>query len=128
MEGGDAVGAMGPDDRQVGHADLAFSALLDKAHPLYAPIIAREASPHLVKEATIDLEDDFQMPRKQHLEPPQWPLLQRFGQERVVRVSQRPSSEAPGVIPAKMRLVEQDPHQFWNGHAWVGIVQLNGNL
>ena len=44
VDGGDAVGAVRADDGQVGHADLAFAALLDQAHALDAALVAGEAA------------------------------------------------------------------------------------
>ena len=58
----------------------------------------------------------------------QRPLLQRLGQQRVVRVGERPPGEVPGLVPSEVRLVEQDPHQLGHGQAGVGVVELDGDL
>ena len=69
MDRGDAVGAVRADDREIGHADLALGAFLDQAHARDAALIARKAAPHLVEKAAVDLVDDLQVARQQHLEP-----------------------------------------------------------
>ena len=56
------------------------------------------------------------------------PFLQGLGQQRVVRVGQRPLREVPGLVPAELRLVEQDAHQLGDGHGGVGVVELDGDL
>ena len=128
MDGGDAVGAVRADDREIGHPDLAQAALLDEARALDAALVAREAGPHLLGEAAVDLEDDLQMTRQQHLEPRQRPFLQRLGQQRVVGVGERPSGEVPCLVPSEAGLVEQDPHQLGHGEARMGIVELDRDL
>jgi hypothetical protein len=122
MDGGDAVRAVRADDGEIRHPDLTFAALLDEAHALDPALITGKLDPHLLDVAAVDLENDLEMTRQQHLEPPQGPLLQRLGQERVVGVRERPSGEIPCVIPSEARLVEQDPHQLGHGQARMGIV------
>ena len=56
------------------------------------------------------------------------PLLQRLGQQRVVGVGQRPLREVPRLVPAELRLVEQDPHQLGDGQRRVRVVELDGDL
>ena len=90
--------------------------------------VAGEPGPDLVEQAAVDLEDDLEMARQQHLEPRQRPLLQRLGQERVIRVGERPSGEIPGLVPAEVRLVEQDSHELGDGQRRVGVVELDGDL
>ena len=79
MDGGDAVRAVRADDREIGHPDLALGPLLDEVHALDAPLIGREAGPHLLEEPAVDLEDDLQLTRQQQLEPLERPLLQASG-------------------------------------------------
>ena len=91
-------------------------------------IVAGEAVPNVIEEPAIDFVDDFQLPRQQHFEPGQRPLFQRLGQQRVVRVGQRPRGQIPGFVPAQFGFVEQNPHQFGNGHRRMRIVQLDGHF
>ena len=103
-----AVGAVRADDGEVRHADLLRLALLDEAHARDASVIAGETGAHVVEEAAVDFVDDLELPRQHHLEPRQRPLLQRFGQQRVVRVGERALREIPGLVPSELRLVEED--------------------
>ena len=81
---------------------------------------------NVIEEASVDLEDDLQVTWQQELEPRDRPLFERLGQQRVVRVRERPLGEVPGLIPSEMRLVEQDPHQLGDGDGRVRIVELDG--
>ena len=128
MDGGHAVGAVRADDGEVRHADLPLAGLFHQAHALHPSAVAGEPGPDLVEQAPVDLEDDLEMAREQQLEPRQWPLLQRLGQERVIRVGERPSGEIPGLVPAEVRLVEQNSHQLGDGQRRVRVVELDGDL
>jgi hypothetical protein len=77
------------DDGQVGHADLSLATLLDQADALNRPGRRGSAAADVVEEAAVDLVDDLQLARQQHLEPGERPLLQRLGQQRVVGVGER---------------------------------------
>ena len=103
-----AVGAVRADDGQVRHADLSGRALLDEADARDAGVVAGKRGADVVEEAAVDFVDDFELPRQQRLEPRQRPFLQRFGQQRVVRVGERALREIPGLVPAELRVVEQD--------------------
>ena len=68
------------------------------------------------------------MARQHALEPGDRPFLQRFGQQRVVRVGQSSLRDVPGLVPAEMRFVEQNPHQLGDGHRRMRVVELDGDL
>ena len=51
-----------------------------------ARVVAGVARADFVEKAAIDLEDDLQVPRQQRAEERERPLLQRFGQQRVIGV------------------------------------------
>ena len=128
MDRRDAVGAVRADDRQIGHADLVLRPLLDQAHALDAGLVAGKAAPHVVEEAPVDLVDDLELPRQHLLEVVQRPFFQRLGQQRVVRVGQGPLREVPRLLPAELRLVEQDAHQLRHRQGGMGIVELDRDL
>ena len=94
----------------------------------HAALVAGEAAPDRVEQPAVDLEDDLQVARQQRLEPRERPFFERLGQQRMVRVRERPLGEVPGLIPSEMRLVEQDPHELGDRHGRVRIVKLHGNL
>ena len=128
MDGGHAVGAVRPDDREVGHADPAFRSLLDKAHPPDALRVPGEAGTNVIQEAPVDLEDDLRVTGQQYLEPRDRPLLESFRQKGVVRVCQGPLRDVPRLVPSEVSLVEKNAHQLGNRHRRVRIVELNGDL
>ncbi len=123
-----AVGAVRADDRQVGHAHVLVRAFLDQADALDAAFVAREAGANVVEQPAIDFKNDLEVPRHHHLEPFHRPLLQRFGQQRVVRVAQRSARQVPGLIPSQLRVVEQNPHQLRHRDRRMRIVELDCGL
>ena len=60
------------------------------------------------------------------LEHRERPLLERFGEERVVRVRARRLRDPPGVVPLHEVLVDEQPHQLRDGNRRVGVVELSG--
>ena len=128
MDGGDAICAVGADDRQIGHPNLVLVAFLDQADAGHAGLVAGIPMAHVGEEPAIDLEDDFELPRQQPLEIMQRPFLQRLGQQRVVGVGQRPAREIPGLLPLQVRLIEQDAHQLGHRQGGMGVVELDRDL
>ena len=68
------------------------------------------------------------MARQHHLEPGERPFLERFRQQGVIGVGQRSLRQIPGLVPAEMRLIEQDPHQLRYRHRRMRVVELNRDL
>jgi hypothetical protein len=85
---GDAVGAVAADDGEVSHAHLAARALLDETHALQLFGLLGETLAYFVEKTSIDLVDNGQMTRQQHLKEIDGPFLQSFGQQSMVRVGQ----------------------------------------
>ena len=108
----DAVGAVRADDREVRHADVLVAALVDQAHARDPRIVAGEARAHLVEEPPVDLEDDLEVARQQQRGTFQRPLLQRLGEQRVIRIRERLLRHVPCVVPTEMLHVEQDAHEL----------------
>src|SRR5262249_25498450 len=107
-----AVGAVTSDHGEVGHAHLPHWFLLDETHAPDAIALFWVTTPDVVEEAAIDLIDDLQMARYQHLEQLDRPLLQRLWEQGVVRICKGAYGEIPGLLPAALSLIEQDAHQF----------------
>ena len=128
MQRGNAIGAVRSDDGQVRHANLPRRALLDEAGARYTSFVPREPGPNLVEKASVDFVDDFELPRQEAFKPRHRPLLERLGQQRVVGVSERSLRETPGLVPAKLGLVQQQPHQLGHCHRRMGVVKLNGRF
>ena len=87
--------------------------------------IARIQAANVVEKAPIDLVDDLQVPRNQHLEQLDWPALQSLRKQRVIGVRQRAQGDVPGLIPGELRLIEKNTHQLGNGHGWVRVIHLD---
>src|SRR5262249_10848935 len=101
-----AIGAVRTDDGQIGHANFALGAFLDQADAGYAGLVARETSPDVVQQPPVDLVDNLQVTRQEHLEPDDRPFLERLGQKGMVRVCKSLLSDIPGLVPAELCLVE----------------------
>src|SRR4051812_36285992 len=108
MDGGNTIGAVRTDDRQVGHADLSFDTLLDQADGRNAPVLAREARLNIGDEAAVDFVNDLELAWQHDLKPGERPLLERLGKKRVVGVGEGACSDIPGFAPLEMAFVEQD--------------------
>ena len=128
VERGDAVGAVRPDDRQVGHPDPLLRLLLDQADAADAVLVAGVARAHVVEEAAVHLVDDLEVPGQADLEEGDRPGLQGLGQQRVIGVGERPDGQVPRLVPAEPGLVQQDAHQLGDGQRRVGVVELDRDL
>jgi hypothetical protein len=65
MDCGDPIGAVRANDREIGHTDLALLALLNEAYAAHSAFVVRGMCTHLVKQAAVDLKDDFQVARQE---------------------------------------------------------------
>ena len=65
MDLGDAVGAVGADDREVCHADPLLGPLGNEAHARHTALVARIPSADVRQELAVDLVDDFEIARDQ---------------------------------------------------------------
>ena len=126
MDRGHPVRAVRAHDGEIRHADVLCGAFLDQARPRDAAFVSRKTAPHVIEQSAVDLEDDLEVARQQHLEPLERPFFEGFGQKRVVRVRQRPLGQVPGLVPSEVRVVEQDSHQLGDGDRRMGIVELDG--
>jgi hypothetical protein len=68
------------------------------------------------------------MPRQDMLKQTDRPLLQRLRQQGVIRIPQCGLRDLPGLLPGEIVFVNEHPHQLGDGHSWMGIIELNGNL
>src|SRR5215472_9507390 len=119
------IRAVRADYREISHADLARRRLFYQADAFDATIVARELGPDLIEKPAINLVNDLQLPGQKGFKPRNRPLLERFRQESVVGVGQGFSCKIPGLIPAEVRVVQQNTHQFSDRHRRMGIIELN---
>ena len=80
----------------------------------------------LIEEAAIDLVDDAQVSRQQHLEEIDGPFFQGFRQQRVVGVSKRFPGDVPSHLPLQLMPIHQQTHELSNSNRWMGVIQLYG--
>ena len=123
-----AVGAVGSDDRHMGHADVLRLTLLNEAHASCAFGVMRMMRVNVVEKPAIDLEDDLELARNEEAHPIDRPTLQRLGKQSVVGVGERRARDIPRFVPTEMRFVEQDAHELRHGKGRMRVVELNGRL
>ena len=124
----DAVDAMRADERQLPHPHPAAGSLVDQRHRRLEIVVAGAARIRQRQMRDIDAVDDFEMARQQALEQFDRPGLERFRQQRVVGVGQRRHRDLPGVVPAEIMQIDQNAHQFGDGEAGMGVVELHRGL
>src|SRR5215510_29273 len=90
--------------------------------------VAWVAVSDVVEEAAIDLINNFEMAREQRLEQLDGPLLQGFGKQGMVGVSESALRQVPGLVPSELPLVEQYAHQFRNRDCGVSVVELDRRM
>ena len=93
-----------------------------------AALVAGKRVADVVEKAAVDLEMISRWRGTRTRSQRERPLLQRLGQQRVVRVGERPPRQVPRLVPAETRLVEEDPHQLGDRERRVGVVELDGDL
>lgn len=68
------------------------------------------------------------MPGQDRAEERDRPLLQRFRQQRVVRIGEGPLRDRPGLLPVHAVLVHQQPHELRHRHRRMRVVELDREL
>ena len=117
-----------PTDREIRHAHIARPAFVDEREAREPRVVAGKCGAHFVEEAAVDLEDDLEMPREQRAEEIDRPLLQRLGEQRVIRVGERRARHRPRFVPAERVLVHEQSHQLRDGDRRVRVVELHRPL
>ena len=126
MKSRDPVDRVAAHARQMRHAHVSAAVFVDQREAPRQLLVSRKPLPHVVQEAAVDLINDLEVPRQEGAEERQGPLLEGFGQQRVVRVPTRPLCDRPGLIPVHQVLVHEQPHQLGHGDGRVRVVQLRG--
>ncbi len=124
VQRGDTVDGVAADRGQVRHPNVLAAVLADQRHPADALLVAGEPGAHLVEEPPVDLVDDLEVAGQRLGEHLQRPLLQRLGQQGVVGVAERRHGDVPGLVPAQVPLVDQQPHQLGDPDRRMGVVEL----
>ena len=82
----------------------------------------------LLQVQPVDQVDDLQVPRQQALEQRHRPGLERFRQQRVVRVVERLGGDAPGSAQGRLVLVDEEAHEFRDREGRMGVVELDRGM
>ncbi len=124
----DAVDAVRADERQLSHPHPAAGPLVNQRYRGTEIDVAGTARIRQRQMRDIDAVDDFQMARQQPFEQLDRPGLERLRQQRVVGIGQRRHRDLPGLVPAEIMQIDQDPHQLGDGETGVGVVELDRGL
>ena len=76
----------------------------------------------------VNLVDNLKVARQEVFHHAHGPPLQGLGQHGVVGVRKDLRAHLPGLRPGEALQVKENPHQLWDGHGGVSVVQLDGNL
>ena len=126
MELRDAVDRVAADAREMRHAHVARPAFINEREPREPRVVAGECGAHFVEEAAVNLEDDLEMPREQRAEEIDRPLLQRLGEQRVIRVGESRARHGPRFFPAERVLIHEQAHQLRDRDRGMRVVELHG--
>ncbi len=112
--------------RQMGHAHIARTALIDNRQPCQTLRLMGKPHAYLIEKTAVDLVNDLQMARQHRLKQRHRPLLQRLRQQGVIGVGKGLLRDPPGRIPIELVLIHQQPHQLRHRNGRMGVVQLSG--
>jgi hypothetical protein len=90
--------------------------------------ILGEGTLNVLQEVQVDLVDDLEVARKQVLDQWDGPFLESLCHDGVVGVTESVGYNAPGSVPIKTFVIDQDTLQLWNGKSRVGVVELDSDL
>ncbi len=86
----DAIGAVGADDGEVGHAYLLSRPFFNQAHADHEVVVSRMAGTDVIEEPAIDLVDNLELARKGGLKKFDGPAFEGLGKQGVIGVGERP--------------------------------------
>ena len=124
---GYAIDGMTSDDGQMGHAHMLHGAFTDQRDPGGQSFIARTAPAHRFQEPVVDLENDLHVARQQPGHEIHRPGFKRLGQHGVVGIGEGLLADPPRLVPSQSLFVHEQPHEFRNRDAGMGVVELNGD-
>jgi len=76
----------------------------------------------------VDFINDVEQARQQATEHGDGPHLERFRQQRVIRVRHRVARNVPGLVPIETVLVQQQSHELGDRDRRVRIIELEAVL
>src|SRR3546814_4711682 len=80
------------------YTTLFRSPLVDQGDGADRPVVELARPPRLAQQAAVHRIDDLHVPGQQPFEQGHGPAFQRFGQQRVVGVAERPAGDVPRLV------------------------------
>ena len=113
---------------EVRHTHHLVAVLLDQgAGPLFQ-IVPRPLLLAGHHQLRIDFKDELEVARQDPLKQGHTPSFECLRQQRVIRVTERPRDDRPGLLPRQTVFVDQDAQQLHDGDGRMRVVELDGNL
>src|SRR6185295_13646656 len=84
-----SVSAVRAHHRYMRHSHFLRCSLLKQTYARNASLVPREALTNRLEKTVVDLEKNFQLAWQHGFEPWQRPLLESFGEQSMIRVSER---------------------------------------
>jgi len=123
-----AVDGVAADGGEVRHPHRLLAVLVDQRHARRTVAVVRVTDAHLVEEAAVDLENDFEVTRQHRREQRHRPSLERLGQQRVVGIAEGVGRDVPRGIPVEQILVDEQSHQLRDRQSGMSVVELRGKV
>ena len=123
-----AVDATGAQEREMAHSHAAAVVLLDHGDRRQERVVIVADVALRVEVQRVDEIDDLHVSRQQVLDQRHGPGLERFRQQRVVRVVEDGRRGVPGELPRHPVHVDQQAHQLGHGDGRVRVVQLDRHV
>ena len=111
--------------RHAHHLGVAF---LNEGEFLLFGGVSRPLRLDFFQKALVDLKENLQVPGHHFLEEPHAPLLEGFGQERVIGVGKGAPHDRPRLVPRHPVFIMQDAQQLEHRDGRMRVVELDGHL
>ena len=125
VNAGDAVYRVRTHDCKASHMHFA---VLDYRHGTELFHVVRITRLDVFEMAAVDLVDNHIDTRQERFEHIDWPLLQGFGHNGVVSVSDDVAGNSPSLVPFEVVFVDEDAHKFSHAQGRMGVVNVNGDF
>ena len=128
VQRGHAVDRVRAHHGQVGHAHLLVSVLLDERADAFLLIVARPILLHRQEQLGVDVVDKLEVAGQQALKQADTPLLERLGQQGVVRIGKGRTDDHPRGGECHVVLVDEDAGELHDCDGRVRVVELHRDL
>lgn len=125
VESGNTVDGVGADDGKVGHSDFLWVSLLNDGHSLDLLVIIWELLLELGDIDMVDQIDELQMSWEESSDEVGGPLLEGFWEHGMVGVREGVVNNVPGLLEAKLLLIDEDSKKLDGSDSWMSIVKLD---